>query len=97
MAVNNASGVDDNSDPGYETGGDSQTLNLTGSTGKNDASSPWGGILGAVNSLGTTAGSVYSAVNGKKPATKASTTPAWLIPAAIGGVLLLVVLMVVRK
>ena len=81
--------ADDTSDPGGE-------LNLTSSTGKNDPSSPWGSILGAVNGLANTAGSVYKNVAGT-PKPKTTKLPTWLVPVAIGGVALLVVMVVVVR
>jgi hypothetical protein len=90
--------ADNSSDPGGELSTDSSPT-LTASTGKNDSSSIWGsgGILGAVTGLSNAAGTILKGVNGTPTAKKATTLPTWAIPAAIGGVLLLVVLLVVAR
>ena len=84
----------------YSLPGQSQqeSLDLIGSTGKNDSSSPWfAGLISGVQSLGSTATGILGAVN--KTGTKKTTPTNWVPFAVIGGavLLLIVVLGAVRK
>jgi len=71
---------------------------MSGSTGKNDASSFWGsgGIVSAIGSWGNAAGNILKGLNTPKAA-KTTKLPTWVLPAAIGGVILLVVMVVVAR
>jgi len=78
------------SDP-YTSNDGEDVGTLTGTTGKNDSSSVWGGIISGVGSLGNTAGGIYRALNPPKAKTNTSN----FLPFIIGGGLLLLVLVFV--
>jgi len=68
----------------------------TGGAGSNDPSSPWTGLVSGVSTLGNTAGNILKGLNGQ-PAKKKSTLPSWLPIAAIAGVALLVIVLLMGR
>ncbi len=80
--------------------GPASTLNNQSATGSNDTSSPWlSGLVKDVTGLGGTAAGILGALRGtaKPTATTASKLPTWLLPVAIAGVVVLILLMLVKK
>jgi hypothetical protein len=83
----------------YEVGPSQDFINTYGADGNGDASSSGGSSTNFLNSLITTGAGLFTAATTKKNAPK-STTPAWLVPVAIVGglvVLGLVAVMVIKK
>ena len=78
--------------------GENTDVQLVGSTGQNDSSSPWGkGLLDSLGALSDSAGKIISATKGNKTAKPSTGIPQWAYLAIGGGLLLLVVALVFRR